>query len=122
MLGFPCNQFGGQEPGDNDEILNILKYVRPGGGFVPAFPLTQAVSVNGGFADGIFSYLRGACPSPTSILSAGGPSWSPITTADLTWNFNSFLVDKNGFVHARYDTLVQPQTQVPDIMALLAQN
>lgn len=121
MLGFPCNQFGGQEPGDNDEILNILKYVRPGGGFVPAFPLTTIGDVNGALANPIWSFLRGACPSPTAILSAGNPAWAPITTADITWNFNSFLVDKTGIVRTRYDTLVQPQSQVPDIMALLAE-
>jgi hypothetical protein len=46
-LGFPCNQFGNQEPGANSEILNGLRYVRPGNGFVPAFQLTQLVSVNG---------------------------------------------------------------------------
>lgn len=53
--GTPCNQFGGQEPGDNDELLNGLAYVRPGNGFVPAFPLTQKMDVNGAFANPLWT-------------------------------------------------------------------
>lgn len=120
MLGTPCNQFGGQEPGDNDEILNGLKYVRPGNGFVPAFPLTQALSVNGAFADAIYNYFRVSCPNPTAVITSG-PAWSPVQVGDLTWNFNSFLVDKQGNVRKRYESLVQPQDQVGDIQALLAE-
>lgn len=120
ILGFPCNQFGGQEPSDNDEILNILKYVRPGGGFVPAFPLAQIGDVNGAFASPLWNALRTACPAPVTVLSSGLPSWAPIQTADFTWNFNSILVDKNGYPWRRYDTLVQPQSQVSDILSLLS--
>jgi glutathione peroxidase len=114
-------QFAGQEPGANSEILNILKYVRPGGGFVPSFPLTEIINVNGAFADPIWSYIRGACPSPVSDLSDITPAWTPITTSDITWNFNAVLFNKNGIPYKRYDTLVQPQQQIGDIQLLLAQ-
>jgi glutathione peroxidase len=60
IVGFPCNQFGGQEPGANDEILNGLKYVRPGNGFVPAFPLTTKVRGREGEARAGTVPLRGA--------------------------------------------------------------
>ncbi len=121
MLGHPCNQFGGQEPGDNSEILNTLKYVRPGGGYVPAFDLTQKADVNGVFADAVFSYARSVCPSPTYVLADGPPSWSPITTADLTWNFNAFVIDKTGAFRMRYDTAVDPMATQSFVASLLAE-
>ena len=47
VLGFPCNQFGHQENCNNKEILNCLKYVRPGDGFEPNFDLSEKLEVNG---------------------------------------------------------------------------
>lgn len=58
ILGFPCNQFGKQEPGDNNEILPALKYVRPGNGFVPKFPLFEKVDVNGDNEQALFTFLK----------------------------------------------------------------
>ena len=58
ILGFPCNQFGKQEPGRNSEILNGLKYVRPGNGFEPIFPLFKKRDVNGKDEDKVFKYLK----------------------------------------------------------------
>lgn len=87
ILGFPCNQFGLQSPGRdkhlffhhhiifkqgtyynskftrifsevNEEMLNILKYVRPGGGFVPKFPMFSKVEVNGLTEEPLFTYLK----------------------------------------------------------------
>ena len=101
------------------EILNILKYVRPGGGFVPSFPLTEVSSVNGVFQDATFSALKTSCPCPVTTISVGAPSWSPITTSDVTWNFNAFLVDKKGSPRYRFDTGVDPHATVPAITALL---
>lgn len=59
ILGFPCNQFGRQEPGENpDEILNGLKYVRPGNGFKPVFPLMEKLDVNGAKQHQMYTYLK----------------------------------------------------------------
>lgn len=59
IIGFPCNQFGLQEPGENEyEILNGLKYVRPGNGYTPNFPLVEKRDVNGEKQDKIFTYLK----------------------------------------------------------------
>lgn len=120
ILGFPCNQFGGQEPGANNEILNTLKYVRPGGGFVPAFDLTAGVSVNGVFADAIWAAMRGDCPSTGSVISDGPPLWNPITVTDVIWNFEKVLISKDGKPYRRYNTVVDPATMLPDIQFLLA--
>ncbi|XP_054110691.1 glutathione peroxidase 6 isoform X1 [Callithrix jacchus] len=58
VLGFPCNQFGKQEPGANSEILLGLKYVRPGSGFVPNFQLFEKGDVNGEKEQKVFTFLK----------------------------------------------------------------
>ncbi len=57
VLGFPCAQFANQEPGKDSEIMNTLKYVRPGKNFVPNFTMFSKLEVNGATADGLFSWL-----------------------------------------------------------------
>lgn len=122
VLGMPCNQFGGQEPGGNDEILNTLKYVRPGGGYVPMFPLTQKTLVNGGLVHPIWQGIRASCMSPTDDLSDSDyPGWSPINVRDAQWNFEKVLFDKNGQPFRRYSTALLPSALIADIEMLLAQ-
>lgn len=59
IIGFPCNQFGFQEPAENKyELLNGLKYVRPGYGFVPNFPLLERRDVNGEKEDKIYTFFK----------------------------------------------------------------
>lgn len=59
IVGFPCNQFGFQEPGENkSEIMNGLKYVRPGHGFVPNFPLFEKRDVNGDKENKIYTFFK----------------------------------------------------------------
>lgn len=59
IVGFPCNQFGYQEPGENKyEIMNGLKYVRPGHGFVPNFSLFEKRDVNGKDEDEIYTFFK----------------------------------------------------------------
>ena len=59
IVGFPCNQFGFQEPGENKyEIMNGLKYVRPGNGFVPNFPLFEKRDVNGEKENEIYTFFK----------------------------------------------------------------
>lgn len=58
IIGFPCNQFGYQEPSENFELMSTLKYVRPGYGFEPKFPVTGKLEVNGQSESPIFTFLK----------------------------------------------------------------
>uniref|UniRef100_A0A8C2E4S9 Glutathione peroxidase n=1 Tax=Cyprinus carpio TaxID=7962 RepID=A0A8C2E4S9_CYPCA len=89
ILGFPCNQFGMQEPGKNIEILSGLKYVRPGNGFVPNFQLFEKVEVNGVNEHALFTFLKvGHC-----LIKL---FWEPLKINDIKWNFEKFLVGPDG--------------------------
>jgi glutathione peroxidase len=114
IIGYPCNQFGGQEPGDGMEILRCVMYVRPGDGaanpFVPLFPLTAKVDVNGVLADKAWADMKAVCPSP----------WNGNTT-DVGWNFETVLFTKTGLPYKRYGTIVDPIDIAGDIEYLLAQ-
>ncbi|KAG1962428.1 glutathione peroxidase [Pimephales promelas] len=97
ILGFPCNQFGKQEPGDNNEILPALKYVRPGNGFVPNFPLFEKVDVNGDNEQALFTFLKNACPPVgESFGNTNRLFWDPLKINDIKWNFEKFLVGPDG--------------------------
>jgi len=122
VLGFPCGQFANQEPGKNNEILNGVKYVRPGGGFVPAFPVFGKLAVNVSTQDPLFAWIQIVCPQPSPLLSSSPAdiSWSPVTTASYTWNFEKVLFDRKGKPVRRYDPSVAPSAMEKDIQALLA--
>ncbi|CAM4587472.1 unnamed protein product [Lepidochelys olivacea] len=97
ILGFPSNQFGKQEPGENSEILPALKYVRPGGGFVPNFQLFQKGDVNGEEEQKFYTFLKNSCPPV--VESFGDPKrlfWEPLKIHDIKWNFEKFLVGPTG--------------------------
>jgi glutathione peroxidase len=110
-----------QEPGDNDEILNTLKYVRPGNGFVPGFPLTQKMDVNGFLQNVLWTSVKSSCPAPQSDLADVPPSWSPVRTTDVAWNFETVLVARDGRPFRRYSSAVDPMLLTDDIQFLLAQ-
>ncbi|XP_032814865.2 glutathione peroxidase 6-like [Petromyzon marinus] len=106
VLAFPSNQFGLQEPGNNNEILNCIKYVRPGGGFVPNFPIFSKVDVNGDEADPLFKYLKDSTTEVVNkIEDVSNIFWKPLRANDLRWNFDKFLVDHLGRPIIRYDRL-----------------
>ncbi|XP_023567878.1 glutathione peroxidase 6 [Octodon degus] len=97
ILGFPCNQFGRQEPGKNSEILSGLKYVRPGGGFVPNFQLFEKGDVNGAEEQKVFTFLKNSCPPTSELLGSPGLLfWEPMRIHDIRWNFEKFLVGPDG--------------------------
>lgn len=103
ILGFPCNQFGKQEPGENSEILPTLKYVRPGGGFVPNFQLFEKGDVNGDKEQKFYTFLKNSCPPTSELL--GTPSrlfWEPMKIHDIRWNFEKFLVGPDGIPIMRW--------------------
>lgn len=124
VLGFPCNQFGHQENAKNEEILNSLKYVRPGGGFEPKFTLFEKCEVNGAQAHPLFVFLREALPAPSDDATAlmTDPKfiiWSPVCRNDISWNFEKFLVGPDGVPVRRYSRRFPTIDIEPDIEALL---
>lgn len=101
VLGFPCNQFGGQEPGDADEIAEFCKV-----NFGVTFPLMQKVDVNGTAASPLFDWMKGEAPG---VLG----------TKAIKWNFTKFLIDREGHVVKRYGPADAPETIAKDIETLL---
>ncbi|XP_045601599.1 glutathione peroxidase-like [Procambarus clarkii] len=119
ILGFPCNQFLKLEPGTNSEILNGIQYVRPGDGFEPLMTLFQKTEVNGATEDPLFTFLKSACAS-TFTEFYSGLFYEPITIGDIQWNFEKFLIGKDGKPFSRYHPSVQdPEALKDDINTLL---
>jgi glutathione peroxidase len=100
ILGFPCNQFGGQEPGSAEEISKFcsLKYG-------VTFPMFQKIEVNGDNADPLYKYLKTALPGTLGN--------------DIKWNFTKFLLDKKGNPVSRYGSSTKPEDIIADIEKLL---
>ncbi|XP_066217580.1 epididymal secretory glutathione peroxidase-like [Saccopteryx leptura] len=122
VLGFPCNQFGEQEPGENSEILPGLKYVRPGGGYVPNFQLFEKGDVNGEKEQKVFTFLKHSCPHPSALLgSSRHISWEPVKTHDIRWNFEKFLVGPDGLPVMRWFHRTPVGTVKSDILTYLKQ-
>ncbi|KAL7868366.1 hypothetical protein SRHO_G00097500 [Serrasalmus rhombeus] len=123
ILGFPCNQFGLQEPGSNNEILALLKHVRPGSGFVPNFQLFEKGNVNGEKEQSLFTFLKNACPPVGD--SFGNPTnrlfWEPLKVSDIKWNFEKFLVGPNGKPLKRWFPRVSVSEVRNDIIRLISQ-
>jgi len=101
VLGFPCNQFGQQEPGSESEIGAFCMK-----NYGVSFPMFAKVDVNGEAAHPLWRFLKAA---KTGIL--GSPA--------IKWNFTKFLVDRKGDVVARYATLTKPETLEAPITKLL---
>ena len=93
VLGFPCNQFGAQEPGDAEEISRFCSLT-----YDVSFPLMSKVAVNGPETDPVFGYLKS---EKRGLLG----------TAGIKWNFTKFLVGRDGRVIGRYP----PQTKPADL-------
>ncbi|CAO2595358.1 Epididymal secretory glutathione peroxidase, partial [Lemmus lemmus] len=126
VLGFPCNQFGKQEPGENSEILPGLKYVRPGRGYVPNFQLFAKDDVNGEKEQKIFTFLKSplqhSCPHPSEVVSTNKHiSWEPVKEHDIRWNFEKFLVGPTGVPVMRWSHLAPVSAVKADIVAYLKQ-
>uniref|UniRef100_A0A8C8A9H3 Glutathione peroxidase n=1 Tax=Otus sunia TaxID=257818 RepID=A0A8C8A9H3_9STRI len=122
VLGFPSNQFGKQEPGQNSEILPALKYVRPGGGFVPNFQLFQKGDVNGAKDDALSPLLQNACPPVAEEF--GNPKnlfWEPLRNHDIKWNFEKFLVGPDGVPVMRWYHRANIAVVKNDIIAYMRQ-
>jgi glutathione peroxidase len=101
VLGFPCNQFGGQEPGDAAEIANFCKLT-----YDVTFPMFAKVEVNGDGADPLFVFLKHEKPGLLGLEA-------------VKWNFTKFLVDRSGAVVARYAPTDKPEALKGKIESLL---
>ncbi len=102
ILGFPCNQFGRQDPGSNDEIQEFCQL-----NYGVSFPVFGKIEVNGSGADPIFKYLKKEAPGT-------------LGTERIKWNFTKFLIDAEGNVVRRYAPTDKPKAIEKDIKALLA--
>lgn len=101
ILGFPCNQFGGQEPGNESDIAEFCQL-----NYGVSFPMFAKIDVNGSDADPLFNYLK---KSQRGILGS----------EKIKWNFTKFLVNRDGEVVARYAPTAKPKDLAEDIEALL---
>ena len=101
VLGFPCNQFGGQEPGDAEQIGAFCRK-----NFGVSFPLSEKVEVNGPGAHPLFAYLTQSLPG---ILG----------TRSIKWNFTKFLVDQQGQPVRRFGSNEKPEKNEQVIKSLL---
>ena len=101
VLGFPCNQFGGQEPGGEDEIATFCEV-----NYGVTFPMFAKIDVNGEAAAPLFDYLKKA---KRGLLGSEA----------IKWNFTKFLVDRDGRVVERYAPNAEPASIEPDIEKLL---
>lgn len=103
VLGFPCNQFGRQEPGSADEIGTFCEK-----NYGVTFPLFAKIDVNGDGAHPLFKHLKKEAPGLMG-------------TEAIKWNFTKFLVKKDGTVYKRYAPQTEPKELMQDIEKLLAE-
>ncbi|XP_048459498.1 glutathione peroxidase 3 [Rhincodon typus] len=121
ILAFPSNQFGKQEPAENNEILPLLKYIRPGNGFVPNFQLFRKGDVNGENEQQLFTYLKNACgPVGNSFGNPDKLFWQPLKISDIKWNFEKFLVGPDGKAVLRWFPQVPMVTVKEDILRFMS--
>ncbi|KAG8128367.1 putative Glutathione peroxidase protein [Naja naja] len=126
VLAFPSNQFGHQENATNEEILNSLKYVRPGNGYEPNFPVFEKCEVNGENAHPLFKFLKESLPvphdDPVSLMNdPKSIIWSPVCRSDIAWNFEKFLIGRDGVPFKRYSRRFETIKMQDDIEKLLQQ-
>ncbi|CAH1793947.1 unnamed protein product [Owenia fusiformis] len=123
LLAFPCNQFGMQEPGaGEEEILNGIRYVRPGNDFQPTFPVFAKINVNGEDEHELYTYLKRYCPAPDKFFRAKHRLYyDKQEVNDIRWNFEKFLIDKHGRPYMRYNPTTAPDSIRADIEQLLNQ-
>ena len=103
VLGFPCNQFGSQEPGTADEIQDFCEKK-----FSVTFPLFAKIDVNGPNTHPLYQQLKSAKPG---LLGS----------QDIKWNFTKFLVSRDGQVQKRYGAQTHPNAREPAVLEALGE-
>jgi glutathione peroxidase len=120
ILGFPCNQFGSQEPGTDEEIQDFCSTT-----YDVTFPVLAKVDVNGPDADPLYAHLRAEAPGDfgpeAGMLYDHVVKVRPeaIGTDEVKWNFTKFLVDRDGSVIRRYEPTATPEEIKADLEPLL---
>eukprot|EP00386_Alphamonas_edax_P003472 GDKI01010569.1.p1 GENE.GDKI01010569.1~~GDKI01010569.1.p1 ORF type:complete len:163 (-),score=50.57 GDKI01010569.1:876-1364(-) len=102
ILGFPCNQFGGQEPGSSEEVVTFCKRT-----YDVEFPIMEKCQVNGSNTHPVYKFLK-----------AQKTSWC---MQRIKWNFEKFLIDRKGTVVARYGSMSSPAGIEAEVKRLCAQ-
>ncbi len=101
VLGFPCNQFGAQDPGSNDEITGFCQL-----NYGVSFPMMAKIDVNGPQAEPLYTWLASEAPGLLGSTS-------------IKWNFTKFLVGRDGQVVRRYAPQDAPESLAKDVTAAL---
>ncbi len=101
ILGFPCNQFGAQEPGNNDEIVDFCSM-----NYGVSFPIMSKIEVNGSNTAPVYDFLKSSAPGILGIEM-------------IKWNFTKFLIGKDGKVINRYAPQTNPEDIAKDIESAL---
>ena len=122
IIGFPCDQFAGQEPGSNEQIEEFCR-INHG----VTFPLMAKTEVNGANAEPIFEYLKAQAPSEeykgfkakASAALFKKISKSMEKDSDIKWNFTKFLINRDGTVIKRYPPTTEPKDIEKDINSML---
>ncbi len=124
ILGFPCNQFAGQEPGNNKEVKNFCQL-----NYGVSFPLFEKIDVRGTSANPLFKYLSEKIPfkgldlnHPSgqilyNFLKEKFPEY--LMGNSIKWNFTKFLIDREGNVIGRFEPTTEPLDMVSEIEKLL---
>lgn len=124
ILGFPCNQFANQEPGNNDDVKKFCEL-----NYGVTFPLFEKTDVRGASAHPLFKYLSEGAPyrgfnlaDPNgrllhSILNENFPDY--LVGNSIKWNFTKFLIDREGKIVGRFEPTVDPLDMIPEIEKLL---
>ena len=102
VLGFPCNQFGSQDSGSNDEIAEFCQL-----NYGVSFPMMEKIDVNGSDAHPLYQWLQNEAPGLLGLKA-------------IKWNFTKFLIGKDGEVLKRYAPTDTPASMAKDIEAALA--
>lgn len=124
ILGFPCNQFAEQEPGNNSEVKSFCQL-----NYGVSFPLFEKIDVRGASGHPLFKHLSGSIPfkgfdlsHPSgkildSVLKTNFPDY--LIGDSIKWNFTKFLVDGEGNIVARFEPTTEPLDMIPEIEKLL---
>ena len=123
ILGFPCNQFMGQEPGTNEEILSFCSLT-----YDVSFDIFGKIEVNGENTDPLYVYLKNELPTKEVVKSEKQTALyehlekydnNLLKNENISWNFSKFLVNKEGKVVKRYEPYIEPEEIAKDIEVLL---
>ena len=122
IIGFPCDQFAGQEPGSNEQIEEFCRLNHG-----VTFPLMAKTDVNGAKAEPVFEYLKSQAPTEeykglkakATRTMLKGISKSVEKDSDILWNFTKFLINRDGTIIKRYAPLTTPEDMEKDIKEML---